>query len=179
MILRIFLLLLAIGSKAFMSKAQGQQVVSFPYDFTGHWKGTLHWYPAGKPVQSVEMRLLIQPSDSAGCYQWKLVYGSEGRDSRPYLLRPVDTTIGHWLIDERNGILLDGYWRGYRFTNVFSVQGNVVLAVYWLEDGHIQVEMITYASQSIRNSGDKGPEIPPVSSYPVRSYQRATLQRME
>jgi hypothetical protein len=86
---------------------------SFPQSFIGHWKGTLEWYQSGKQEpQKVTMQLIIRPADTAGQYTWQLIYGERGEDNRPYLLKPVDSAKGHWVVDERNGILLDAYLVG-------------------------------------------------------------------
>lgn len=157
--------------------AQDRRDPVFPGDFTGHWKGTLLWYPSDKPVQSVEMQLIIQPLDTPGRYSWKMVYGKPGEDERPYTLLTVDSTKGHWVVDEHNGILLDGYWRGKRFTSVFSVQGSVITEVMWLENDALQVEFIMHTEVPVRESGGSSPDSPKAKSFPLRGYQRATLYR--
>jgi hypothetical protein len=153
------------------------QPISFPSDFTGNWKGTLQWYPTQKPVQQVAMQLNIQPSTIAGCYDWQLTYGDKGQDQRPYLLKPVDAASGRWVVDENNGILLDGYWRGNRFVCAFSVQGSMITSVYWLEQDALQVEMITHRTEAVRESGGGDPNTPAVKAFPLLGYQRATLYR--
>jgi hypothetical protein len=158
------------------TSAQDRQTPAFPRDFLGHWTGVLHWYPSDKPVQTVEMQLIIQPLDTPGRYSWRMVYGKPGQDERPYTLMAVDSTKGHWVVDEHNGILLDGYWRGNRFSSVFSVQGSVITEVMWLENDTLQVEFITHGETPVRESGG-GPEIPRAKSFPIRGYQRATLNR--
>ena len=157
--------------------AQVQPAPEFPRDFSGHWKGVLMWYPADKPVQSVDMQLIIQPLDTPGRYSWRMVYGKPGEDERPYTLQPVDSAKGHWVVDEHNGILLDGFWRGNRFTSVFSVQGTVITEVMWLENDALQVEFISHGEAPVRESGGNGPEIPKARSFQLRGYQRAMLYR--
>jgi hypothetical protein len=152
--------------------------IAFPKHFTGHWKGMLSWYPTDKPVQSVEMQLIIQPLDTPGRYSWKMVYGKPGQDERPYTLLPVDSVKGHWVVDENNGILLDGYWRGNRFVSAFSVQGSVITEVMWLEKEALKVEFITTGEAPVRKSGGAGQDNSAVMSFPLRGYQIATLHRI-
>ncbi len=177
MIRSILVFILFTTTLAGISLAQDKPFPAFPRDFTGHWKGTLYWYPPGKPSKTVEMQLIIQPLDTPGCYQWQMVYGSPGEDNRGYTLKPVDSTSGHWVVDENNGILLDGYWLGGRFTSIFSVQGSVITEVLWLENGALQIEFITHAEKTVRESGGTDANIPAARSFPVRGYQRATLRR--
>ena len=89
----LFLLVISIAA-GILLKAQNKN--SFPQDFIGKWKGTLEWHRAGNTPQTVNMELYILPStDTAGQYTWHLIYGSVSADSRPYILKPVDTAKGH------------------------------------------------------------------------------------
>ena len=73
------------------------------------------------------MQLIVPPTDTAGIYTWQLIYGNKGEDNRPYLLRLVDSAKGHWQVDERNGIILDQYIVGNRFTSAFTVQTTTII----------------------------------------------------
>ena len=165
------------GVVHFSIAQSGQQ--SFPTDFTGHWKGTLQWTKTGaSQPQSVPMELIIQPSkDSAGQFTWQLIYGSNKADNRPYLLKPVDTAKGHWLIDERNGIALDQYWIAGRLTGVFKVQNATILNNYSINNGQLQVEFITFDARPVRTSGQGTTESPHVDSYEIKSRQIAILSK--
>ncbi len=154
-------------------------VQSFPKDFIGNWTGSLIWHPAGKERQTVAMRLNIQPETGKSVYSWQLIYGDASKDNRPYQLKPVDTAVGHWVIDENDGILLDGYWIGNRFISTFSVQGNTITAVYWLAGKELHIEMISTKVVAYRESGKGTAEVPNVLSYPVSSYQKAILYRAQ
>lgn len=130
-------------------------------------------------MQKVTMRLNIQPEAGNSVYSWQLIYGEAARDNRPYHLRPVDTAVGHWVIDENDGILLDGYWIGNRFISTFSVQGNTITAVYWLVDKQMHIEMISTKVTASRESGKGTAEVPNVLSFPVSSYQKAILNKAQ
>ena len=171
----VFLSFIIILNKSF---GQHKPSPQFPDDFTGNWKGELAWFPVGKPAQRVPMQLLIQPSaDTAGHFTWHIIYNDQSKDSRPYQLKPVDTLTGHWLIDERNGILLDQYWVGNRFSGAFSVSNATIVNTYYIEDDKMIVEFISYPLKSVRTSGKGNKEIPFVESYAVKSFQRAVLSR--
>ena len=170
--MRFYLLTLAILTTA-LSIAQ-----DFPNKFVGHWDGELHWYQMGKKdPQKVRMQLIIQSADTAGQYTWKLIYGDKNEDSRPYILKPVDTTKGHWAVDERNGIILDQYWIGNRFTSAFTVQNATILDSYWIENDCLIAEFYSFSSTPVRSSGGTSDDIPPVNSYATRSYQKAILKK--
>lgn len=150
----------------------------FPARFIGHWEGQLQWFQTGKPQpQKVKMQLIIQPTDSAGTFTWQLIYGDKSEDHRPYLLKPVDTSKGHWVIDERNGIVLDQYWVANRFVSAFTVQNATILDSYWIENDHMVAEFYSVSAKPVRTTGGTSDEIPPVQSYATKNYQKAILYR--
>lgn len=159
---------------AFVATAQA----SFPKDFTGHWEGELQWFQTGKPLpQKVKMQLIIRPADSAGTYTWQIVYGDAGQDNRPYLLKPVDTAKGHWQVDERNGIVLDQYWVGNRFTSAFTVQNTTIVDSYWREGDNLIAEFQGLTAKPVAITGEGTEDSPTVQSYGTKSYQRAMMKR--
>jgi hypothetical protein len=151
---------------------------SFPKSFLGHWEGTLHWYQTGKATpQKVKMQLIIQPTDSANTYTWQIIYGDKGQDNRPYLLKPVDTVKGHWQIDERNGIILDQYFIGNRFTSAFTVQSTTIVDSYWREGNNLIAEFYGLTAKPVGTTGEGTDDSPKVDSYGTKSYQRAVMRR--
>ena len=160
--------------------AQGESPVrNFPKDFIGKWKGSLNWYPAGKEMQTVKMQLNIQPEPGPSQYSWQLIYGDSAKHNRPYHLKPVDTASNHWVVDENDGIMLDGYWIGNRFISMFNVQGSTITAIYWIEDMSLHIEMISTKTEAVRESGKDNSDVPAVTSFPVRSYQKAILYKAQ
>ncbi len=152
---------------------------NFPSDFEGHWQGELQWFkPGNAKAQRVNMQLIIQKTDTAGTWQWQLVYGEQNKDNRPYLLKAVDTAKGHWVIDERNGILLDHFWVGNRLAGAFTVEHTTIINAFRREGDAILVEFYSTGSKEIRSSGGSG-AIPPVSSYQAKAYQFAVLKKKE
>lgn len=144
----------------------------------GAWQGELLWYQIGKHTpQKVKMELQIQPTDTLNLYTWQLIYGKEEKDNRPYLLKPVNTATGHWVIDEQNGIVLDGYWIGGRFNSAFTVLTSTIINNYWLEGEAMIVEFTTITAKPIATTGAGTKEVPFVNSYAVKSYQKAILHR--
>lgn len=156
------------------------QVVAFPEGWQGHWTGTLHWFPAGATEPKlVPMALRIMRADSADQvrYTWQLQYGESGADTRPYTLLPVDSSKGHWLIDEKNGIALDQYWVGNRLSGAFTVGSSTLLNSYSVTGDSLLVEFYTTSTDLIRESGNGTDESPRVKSYRISGYQRAILRR--
>lgn len=167
------LVMLMIGLSSFAQQP-------FPASFSGNWKGTLTWNRPEKATQQFPMRLNIQPLDS-GRYAWQIIYGDASTlqkvDDRPYLLKPVDIAKGHWQIDERNTIVLDGYFIGNSFTSVFSVSENTIVSKYELTTDGLLVTFTTYVTKAIISTSGTSKEIPPVDSYKVIGLQQGLLKR--
>lgn len=154
------------------------QQKEFPESWKGNWKGELHWYKTGASApQVVSMELRIQPADTAGQYTWQLIYGAAAEDNRPYLLKPVDPAKGHWMVDEKNGILLDQFWVAGKLCGAFTVQQSTIINKYWMEGDKLNIEFLTIRSAPLTTSGADTPESPKVDSYRVGGYQLAILQR--
>jgi hypothetical protein len=154
------------------------QAAQFPKDFIGNWKGTMEWRMAGKPSQQFSMQLKIQPTDSIGQYTWQIIYGDDNKDNRPYILKPVDTAKGHWVVDENDGILLDSYVHGNAMHGAFTVSGNTIVDNYVVENGKMHVEFFSIKMNDKKQSGKGTEETPFVDNYRVASYQTGVLTKL-
>jgi hypothetical protein len=151
---------------------------SFPQSWIGYWKGDLHWYKGtARQPQVVNMELRIQPTDSIGQYTWQIIYGSQGKDNRPYTLISKDTANGTWVIDENNGIVLEQSWIGSRFCGAFTVGKVTILNNYWMENGNLVAEFYSMSATATSTSGRGTEDSPSVDSYRVGSFQKAILTR--
>lgn len=174
--------LIVLNAMLLICLLSSAQQLSFPQSFVGNWKGKLTWNRPGKAAQQFTMRLNIQPIDS-GRYTWQIIYGDDEPsannkiDNRPYMLMPVDTAKAHWQIDERNTIILDGYFIGNTFTSVFAVSGSTIVSKYELTENGLQVSFTTYATKPVATTGGTSKEIPPVDSYKVIGLQQGLLKR--
>lgn len=152
---------------------------TFPECFIGNWKGSLQWTVAGKPVRTFTMELRIQPADSANQYTWQIIYGDAKEDNRPYLLKAVDTAKGHWVVDERDGIILDSYVLGNCIQGAFTVKGNTIVDNYCIEDDKMTVEFFSIKLGEKKQSGKGTDETPYVDSYRMAGYQKGVLTRLK
>lgn len=148
--------------------------------FLGQWKGKLQWMVAGKPTKEFSMQLIIQPADTVGQYTWQIIYGDSGKvDNRPYLLKPVDTAKGYWVIDERDGIVLDSYLHGNSLHGAFTVTGNTIVDNYTVNGDEMNVEFFSIKLDQKNTSGKGTDETPFVDSYKITSYQVGVLKRVK
>jgi hypothetical protein len=156
-----------------------QKTNPFPANFIGKWKGELQWMVAGKPTQKFKMQLNILPTDSANQYTWQIIYGDANKDNRPYILKPIDTAKGHWIVDEKNGIVLDSYIHGNCLHGAFTVQGNTIIDNYCVTGNKMTVEFFSIKLTDKKQSGIGNDEVPFVDSYKVGSYQVGVLKRQK
>lgn len=68
--------------------------------------------------------------------------GNTSGESRPYILRHI--SAGHFILDERNGILLDHYLDGNRLFSSFTVSGNVITTEEELDGDTLRMTVRTY-----------------------------------
>lgn len=159
---------------------QTDSLPAFPSDFTGNWAGNLEIYQPEGVVQTVPMQLRIQPlGDTA--YTYTIIYGEdEAAGTRPYILVPGTDGPHHWVCDEKNSILLDGYYFGNIYQSVFTVQGSYLISALEHRDDHLVYTIHSGKATPVRNTGATErdeTEIPSVDSYMVGGFQRALLRR--
>lgn len=149
----------------------------FPAGWQGTWKGELLWYnEPGKDPKKVKMELRIQRKDTA--WTWQLIYGSPAEDNRPYSLFAIDSTKGHWAIDEQNGIILDQFFLADRLSGAFTVGSSTIFNSYEIKGDSMIVEFNTLRAKPLATTGKGTEESPKVDSYEVRSFQRGVLRRL-
>lgn len=181
--MKSFIILIVLSFLVYNLTAQNEK--SLPSNapvsaFAGQWKGKLQWMVAGKPTKDFTMQLIIQPADTAGQYTWQIIYGDSGKvDNRPYLLKPVDTAKGHWVVDERDGIVLDSYLHGNSFHGAFTVMGNTIVDSYTVNGDEMRVEFISIKLDQKNTSGKGTDETPFVDSYKITGYQVGVLKRVK
>ncbi len=177
-------LLISFLLMATFSGLTAQPTPTFPDDWLGNWQGELIISTTKGVVQQLPMHLEISKTDSTGVYHWLLSYGQGAEaDTRPYTLVAVDTSKGHWLIDEHNSILLDGWVLGDTFLQYFTINGSyILLSLRYLGENQLLWEIIAGAEDALRESGGQKineDPIPIVKSMQVSSLQRAVLTREE
>ncbi|MEX0636139.1 MAG: hypothetical protein WD135_05175 [Ferruginibacter sp.] len=132
----------------------------------------------GKATQEFDMQLHILPTDTLGVYSWKIIYGDQQQDSRPYLLKAIDSSKGKWVIDENNGIVLSSNVMGNCLLGAFTVMGNTITDSYCLENNSIKVSFTSIRLGESSNTGLDTVESPAVINYRVGSYQTGILLKL-
>ena len=179
LLLPLFACTPSITKKMVQEPTKQADKIVFPRDFIGNWEGTLMLYsPVKGKFQEAKMQLNIRPlKDSIGQYTFQLVYGEARADNRPYRLVAADSTKQHWIIDENDGIKLDGYFIDDTFMQIFTVEGSTLTCSDRLKDGVLYHEIIASKQKPIQTSGGASKDVPTVESYPILSTQKAILKR--
>lgn len=140
---------------------------AFPDGWAGRWKGTMSVTGVpGTDQVGVELEISPRPDGRTG---WSLRY--EGQPERAYELVPVDPARGHYLVDEKNGILLDSYFEDGVLLSQFEVGQNRVTARYERQGDSLLLEMNVFGKEPVRESAMG------VRAFGLGSLQRAVLKR--
>lgn len=154
---------------------------SFPSSWEGKYEGELSIYGVDSIQMQLAMKLsILKKSDSI--YQWKMTYIFDGKeDIRDYELHIKDERKGHFVIDEKNTIVIDGYYRTGIFTSFFSVNDSFIISTYTELENDLQFEIIAVSGKNPLITGNQeylGKQIPEVKSYLVNGRQKAILKRL-
>lgn len=141
----------------------------------GKYFGNLVIYkPDGGIAQTVSMELEILPTIDTNIWVWKTTYNN--KDIRDYVLNIKDAAKGKYVLDEKNGILIDMRCFGNKLISCFDVEGYLIYDSHTLIENEIIFELTSSSEQQATKSGGKG-DIPQVKSFPQVTYQRAVLKR--
>ncbi len=150
----------------------------FPESWTGAYEGKLNIYSVDSIAMQVDMKLEIAQTTNDSIYHWKMTYLFKGNeDVRDYQLKLVDASKGHYIVDERNSILIDTYYRNGVLTSFFEVEKSFIISEYTKIGEEIHFDIISGINQPILsgNSEQKGELIPEVMSFPINGRQEAVL----
>lgn len=153
---------------------------NFPESWEGNYKGELQIFGVDSVKMKLTMQLDIQKKTDS-IFQWKMTYNFKGKeDIRDYELRAFDKEKGHFIIDELNTIIIDGYYKSGIFTSLFEVIDSFIVSTYTKENDTIIFEIISAVGKNARVSGNQsfnGEDIPEVKAFIVNGRQKAVLKK--
>jgi len=144
-------------------------------DFEGNWSGDLKLYNGNTERILVKMKLNITPSDSAGVWNYQMVYGD--KDIRNYKLRTVDAAKNKYAVDEGNDIILSESLAGSKLISFFEVENSMLMVTLEKRDASLIFEVISLSSNGKTKSGKGEKDSPFAYSYPLIGYQKAILSK--
>jgi hypothetical protein len=139
----------------------------FPDSWTGEYEGGLYINKNGLAMDTNFMKMRIHRLD-INRTAFHIKYQSDS-NWREYEIKPGKTN-SHWIMDEKNSILLDHYFQNNEFSSVFSVNESMLKANYRKQGDTIISTITTYPLQYVKETGDS-------VTYTIKSYKEQLVQR--
>ena len=133
----------------------------FPEDWVGIYEGEV----SGAATPTI-MRLRIEKLCDDR-YRWAIQYS--GESERAYELITIDKKAGKYIVDEKNGIVIDHFLREGTLYSAFTVNSKWIVFKYTLNDKGILIESQFFSTTPSRTSG--------TDQFRVESFLLANIQR--
>lgn len=168
--------ILAVAAAAAGAQAQTDPLASW----AGTWQGACELSPPYAGAASFDASLNIVPT-LGGRYDWQIIYEASGslpRSVRNYEMVPVDALIGHFVLDEKNGLLLDSFIAGRAVRTYIAIGGNRIPGLYLLlSEREMLIDLPLFAQAPIRNTCLNGNPSQCTDSYRLNRSQTCRLVR--
>jgi len=155
----------------------------FPYGWFGTYEGQVEIFGVDSVARRVLMNLDIGPTENDSTFYWTITYGEGAKkDIRKYQMISMDNSVGHYVMDEKNGIKIESYLKNKVMTSFFAVSGSFIIVTYEKVDDGIAFSVISAKTEPVSKTGGEkfsDEEIPIVTTYPVTGRQRALLKKMQ
>lgn len=150
---------------------------TLPAIWEGAWQGDITVVKSDNTTETVVMRLVVEPISEL-LHSWRIEYITDKQHSvRNYEIAPGEVGNGHFVIDEKNGILLDCRLFGNTLVSQFQVQDALLFSRCEHQGEAIAMEIVSFnAAEPRRNVTDE--ESVEVLSYPCRAFQQGLLRRV-
>lgn len=142
---------------------------SFPLNWQGTWSGIMYDRNIKGKSQIVPMTLRIKPlSLNPIRYTWQLTYGTGAKQIvRNYELVAKNQNAGNFVIDEKDGTLIDAWWLRDKLYSQFRVGNRLISTQYQLQNNRLYYELVVYTQVSQQTNS--------FESYQLQSIQSAEL----
>jgi len=172
----------------FSVNAYAQTIIadeSFPGDWPGTYKGKMYIFKQGKGItDSVDVKFELL-ADSTNRWVYRMTYNSPKYREiiKDYLLvKPDSLKAGTYLLDEKDGIIIQQTLLGNTFYSSFTVAGNYMNSIMRKTGNVIDFEVISSIkkeSLSTKNKAKEGQIVFEVKSFPPFATQRVSLMRVD
>ena len=155
---------------ALLADSLAQEVSpTLPPQWNGLWRGGIEVMAGGQVTHRAQMELSVAPIAGRIAWTWTQTY--TGQPPRAYELRPAESDAGRFVLDEKNGVLLDGQLIGATLLSTFRTGGVLLASRFELRGDELVVEIATFADPP-QAAGKQQ-----VAALPFRSIQRGVLRR--
>jgi hypothetical protein len=153
------------------------QTETLPAEWDGIWKGTLAIISPDGKSQELPMELHVLAVAGSNRKTWKILYGEGARQStRPYEIGPVAGEAGRFVVDEKNGLLIDNHLVGKTLYSQFMVTDSLVTTRFENLGDSIRVELLLFTITDPRRTKLTGRDME-VASYRFNAVQTGILKR--
>ncbi len=151
-----------------------------PEDWIGTWKGACRLTPPQEGVETFPMSLTIARTARPDTLRWMLVYETGRRDVRNYELVARDAAAGLYVIDEKNGLLLDAAYADGVLYAPFTIGAALITATYWVgPEGVMYANMPSFGNEPSRETClSERPETC-ARSFALTGAQHCRMERQE
>lgn len=146
--------------------------LNFPQDYVGIYKGTLT-ITSSNGDEHIPMEFHLGTTTDSTKYDYKIYYGTE-RAERAYTLERTHNP--HlFLVDERNGIILESGFTNNTLYSTYQVAGNLINSTEQFYNDRMEFHLTMARVQDTSLTGDTSSAI--VKNYPLSIMQHATLMK--
>lgn len=151
-----------------------------PADWAGTWKGTCRLTPAYETVESFAASLTVGKTDRPDTLRWTIIYETDPRDVRNYELIAVDAAAGRYVLDEKNGLLLDAVFSDGVLYSPFTIGTLLITATYEATgDGTMRMNLPSFSRDPSRETCLTGQGGNCAQSFALARSQHCWLKRQE
>ena len=150
---------------------------ALPPNWQGVWRGDTTITANDGSIEMVTMLMTIEPL-AHDAHTWRIEYITDAQHSvLAYEISPdKDKGDGHFIVDEKNGVLLDCSLFDATLVSQFQVDGALLMSRFEQRDDTIRVEMVSCAAFAPRSTRTREDNVE-VLSYSCRSLQYGVLRR--
>jgi len=156
---------------------------NFPGDWLGTYKGQMYMFKPGKGItDSVDVKFELLATNISNQWVYRMTYMNNkkyGKVIKDYLIvKPDSLKAGTYLLDEKDGIIIQQTLIGNTFYSNFSVGNNYLNSIMRKTGDVIYFEIFQSKlkeSLNTKNRAKEGQIVFEVKSYPPFSTQKVRL----
>ncbi|WP_224090526.1 hypothetical protein [Nostoc sp. MS1] len=148
---------------------------TFPENWQGTWRGIMYDRHLKGKSQIVPMMLRIKAiSQNPIRYTWQITYGTGAKKIvRNYELVAKNLDTGHFVIDEKDGTLIDTWWFKDKLYSQFRLGNQLISTAEQLQGNKLHYELVAY--QFLTPQIQVSEQNTSFESYQLRTVQSADL----
>ncbi len=156
---------------------------SFLDDWEGDYKGQMIVGLTNRPNDSVNVSFELKPIQADSVWMYKMVFDSEkfGRVVKDYEIRRVGDSSSDFLLDEKDGILIEMSLMNGCFYDLFEVMGSILSSTLCKNGDDLRFDLFMSSKKNgtvTTSEEDEEGEVFEVTSYKPTLHQTVVLKRV-